>query len=80
MTEGLRGKGVEANVLLLQTEKWGHAVSRYMYPKGENKLWCWDQNWKSLRLRAYKDDPYSVGRAWMRATQHTERLTGAEFL
>lgn len=68
MTEGLREKNIEADVLAITYPTGGHAVCRYMYPKGENTLWVWDRTWKSLRVRAYKEDPDSVGRAWSRMT------------
>ena len=80
MTEALREKNIEADVLSIYTEKWGHAVSRYMYPKGKNILYVWDHDWQSIRLRAWKEDPYSVAREWMKQTRHTEEVKSAEFL
>lgn len=80
MTESLREKHIEADVLIIITEKWGHAICRYMYPKGKNILYVWDHDWKSLRLRAWKTDPISVADAWLKRTQHTEELKSAEFL
>jgi len=80
MTEGLRNKNIEADVLTISTPTWGHALCRYMYPKGKNTLWVWDHDWKSLKLKAWKDDPNSVANAWMKATQHDEFVVNAEFL
>jgi hypothetical protein len=80
MTEALRNKNIEADVLSIYTEKWGHAVCRYMYPKGQNKLYVWDHDWQSIRLRAWKDDPKDVAEEWMKATRHAEPLKYAEFL
>ena len=68
MTEGLRDKGIEADVLGITYPAGGHAVCRYMYPKGANKLWVWDRTWKSLNVRAYKEDADSVGKAWSKQT------------
>ena len=80
MTEALKEKNIEARVLLLSTPNWRHALCRYLYPKGQNSMWVWDQTWKSLRLRAWKDDPWSVAAAWMKETRHPEEVTRAEYL
>ena len=73
MAQGLRANGIQARVLNIHTHEFGHAVCVYLYPPGENKLWAWDSYWKSIRLRAYWDDPMGVARAWLRWTQHDHR-------
>ena len=80
MVEALREKNIEADVLAISTERWGHAVCMYFYPKGKNQMWCWDHDWKSLRVHAWKDDPFSVANAWLKTTRHTEQAKSAEFL
>ena len=65
VAQGLREEDIQARVLSIHTEKWGHAVCVYMYPPGKNKLWVWDSQWQSVSLRAWYDDPMSVARAWM---------------
>ena len=80
MTMALKEKKIEADVLLISTPIWKHAGVRYMYPVGQNSLFFWDHDWKSIRLRAWKDDPYSVANAWMKATRHSETVINAEFL
>ena len=80
MTQALHQKGVDADVLLLSTPHWGHAVSVYMYPVGKNTLWCWDYYWKSLRIRAWRDYPVQIATAWLKETSPNEELKGAEFL
>lgn len=79
MTEALKEKNVEARVLRIYTKKWGHAVCVYMYPKGQNQLWVWDRIWMSLRLRAWKDDPDSIGKAWLEKTYPEQTFDYAEF-
>jgi hypothetical protein len=64
MCEGLRDKGIDADVLALQGPSFGHAVCVYMYPRGENQLWVWDAYWGSNRLNAYRDDAQSIANAW----------------
>lgn len=70
MVEGLRGKGIEARVVIFRasTQASGHAVATYMWPKGQNQLWAWDSTWGSIRLRAWWGEPENIARAWMRAT------------
>ena len=80
MTEALKDKNIEADVLTITTPTWGHALCRYMYPKGKNILYVWDHDWKSLRLRAWTDDPISGGKAWLKQTRHTDELLSAEYL
>jgi len=79
MTQSLKEKGIEANVLTIYTDKWGHAICVYMYPLGQNKLWAWDRFWKSMRLRAWKDDPDSIAREWLRLTLSEDKLKYAVF-
>jgi len=79
MVEGLRGADIKAQVLLIQTPKWNHAVAVYLYPTRENKLWVWDANWKSIRVRAFYDDPQAIAKAWLAKTSQAT-LTSASFL
>jgi len=80
MVAGLRGAGIEARVLLVSTPAWNHAVAVYLYPSGDNRLWVWDANWKSIRLRAWWNDPSSIARAWITATNRSLLVTSASFL
>lgn len=80
MVEGLHGAGIESRVLLISTPAWNHAVAVYLYPSGENRLWVWDANWKSIRLRAWWNDPASIARAWIAATNRSLPVTSASFL
>jgi hypothetical protein len=80
MAQGLREKGIPAKVLAIRTADWAHALCIYTYPPGKNQLWAWDERWKSLRLRAFFDNPQQIARAWMSATAHAEIITSAEFL
>jgi hypothetical protein len=79
MAEALKQKNVEARVLSIFTDKWGHAVCVYMYPKGQNKMWAWDRFWKSMRVRAWKDDPMGIAKEWLRLTLSEDKLIRAEF-
>lgn len=79
MTQSLKEKGIEANVLGIYTDKWGHAICVYMYPSGQNKMWGWDRFWKSMRLRAWKNDPESIAKEWMRVTLSEDKLQYAMF-
>jgi hypothetical protein len=78
MTESLKEKNIEAFVLRMYTDKWGHAICVYMYPKGKNQLWAWDRVWKSNRLRAWKDDPVGIAKAWQRLTLDNSNLILAQ--
>lgn len=80
MTENLRKNNIDADVLIIYTEKWSHAVCCYMYPKGQNKLWCWDQDFKSVRVRAWREIPRSIAYNWLKETFQTDPLKDAEFL
>jgi hypothetical protein len=79
MTEALKEKNVEAKVLRIYTDKWGHAISVYMYPKGQNKMWGWDSIWKSNRIRAWLDDPNGIAKEWLKITLSDAKLNHAEF-
>ncbi len=80
MAEALNAKGITAKVLLLETPKFSHAITTYLYPSGSNKLWGWDSMWKSIRVRAYTDDAEGQARAWLRKTHPEQTLTRAAFL
>lgn len=62
MTQGLTKSGIQAKVIIIHTPKFSHALSCYLYPVGENKLWVWDSYWKSMNLRAWWNDSDSVAR------------------
>ena len=80
MTEGLHKAGIQAKVLLITTPAWKHAVCVYLYPSGENRLWVWDSEWKSIQVRAFFSDPDQVARAWIAAVNQSQPVTSAEFL
>ena len=80
MAQSLRKYNIHARVLGIYTQDWGHAVCVYLYPPGENKLWAWDSHWKSLRVRAWTDDPESIARNWLASTHFGTPLKRAEFL
>lgn len=79
MTESLKKHGVDAKVLSIFTDKWGHAICVYMYPPGKNQMWGWDRIWMSMRLRAWKNDPESVAKEWMRVTMSQDKFVSAEY-
>jgi hypothetical protein len=79
MAESLKERNINAKVLRIYTDKWGHAICVYVYPKGSNKLWGWDRFWKSMRLRAWVNDPYSVAKKWMQVTLSEDILISAEY-
>lgn len=80
MAESLKGYGIQAKVLLVFTPEWTHAVSVYLYPSGDNRLWVWDSYWKSLRTRTYFDDPNGIATKWLRFTHPELSLLKGEFL
>ena len=80
MTQGLKKHGIQAKVLTIYTDKWGHAVCVYLYPTGQNKMWVWDSYWKSVNIRAYFNDPNDIAKAWMRWTLTDATLNHAVFV
>lgn len=66
LTRGLKQEGIQAKVLSIHTEDWGHATCVYLYPPGQNRLWVWDSHWQSVPLRAWWNDPHDIARAWMK--------------
>lgn len=80
MAQSLKRHGIESRVLGIYTPSWGHAVCTYLYPPGQNQLWAWDSHWKSLRIRAWTDDPASIARNWLASTHPGTPLARAEFI
>ena len=80
MAQSLKDHNIDVKVLLIYTENWGHAICVYMYPPGQNKMWGWDRFWKSMRLRAWKDDPNGVAIEWLRVTLSEDKLKYAQYL
>jgi hypothetical protein len=80
MTQGLKKHGIQAKVLTIYTDKWGHAVCVYLYPTGQNRMWVWDSYWKSVNIRAYFNDPNDIAKAWMRWTMTDAKLNHAVFV
>ena len=79
MTQELRKSGIQAKVLSIHTQNWGHAMCSYLYPPGQNKLWVWDSHWQSIQLRGWWNDPYSVAKAWMNWRYDETPITNAYF-
>lgn len=80
MTESLKQTNVEAKVLGIYTDKWGHAICVYMYPSGQNQMWGWDRYWKSNRIRAWKNDPNGIANEWLKITLSDAKLKYATFI
>jgi hypothetical protein len=80
MAQGLKEKSIQARVLRIQTNDWGHAVTVYLYPTGANKLYAWDSYWQSINLRAWFDNPTSIANAWLNYTHPNLTLANATFL
>jgi len=80
MATSLNEKHVKAKVLLITTTMWKHAIVVYLYPPGENKLWGWDYEWKSIQIRAYFSNPDQCARAWLTATNNGSVLIAADWL
>ena len=80
MTEGLKKSGVRAKVLVLASPKWNHAVTVYLYPQGNNRLWVWDSDWKSNEVRAWWNDPQGIARAWLAVIGSSRTITTAKFI
>jgi hypothetical protein len=80
MAQNLRENSIQARVLRIQTNDWGHAVTVYLYPTGANKLYAWDSYWQSINLRAWFYDPTSIANAWLNYTHPNLTLANANFL
>ena len=80
MTQALKKSGIQARVLRISTKEWGHAVCVYLYPTGSNKLYVWDSYWKSIKLRAWYDDPTNIANAWLKWAHPKISLVNANFL
>ena len=79
MAQSLRKHGIQAKVLTIYAPNYGHAVTTYLYPPGQNQLWAWDSYWKSLRIHAYTNNPESIAKNWLSKTNQLP-LTKASFL
>jgi hypothetical protein len=82
MAQSLRKYDIEAKVLNMkwQDMKLGHAVCVYMYPPGKNQLWAWDENWASIRLKAYYNDPKGIADKWTEYFFPERKVERAYFL
>jgi len=84
MSQALNRQDVWAKTLII---KWkennkfrGHAYSIYLYPPGTNKLWAYDRDYGSTRVRAYKTNAKSVGQYANKSRGLYEPLTIANYL
>lgn len=81
MTEALKKSDIEAKALIMVTPRFSHCVVVYLYPKGQNKLWVYDATWKSLRVRAFYNEPIQISRSWLdKINKKDVSVTSAEFL
>jgi hypothetical protein len=65
MREGLNRQGIWAEVFTYRFNNngklGGHAMTAYLYPSGENRLWAYD-SMGSWRVRAFTNDVESIAR------------------
>jgi len=80
MTQALKQSGIQAKVLIVNTPKFSHALTCYLYPVGKNKLWVWDSYWKSMNLRAWWDNSDSVAKEWLKWCTTDTKLVSSQFL
>jgi hypothetical protein len=80
MTQALKQSGVQAKVVIINTPDFSHALSCYLYPVGQNKLWVWDSYWKSMNLRAWWNNSDSVAKEWLKWCTTDTKLVSSHFL
>jgi hypothetical protein len=80
MTQALKQSGIQAKVLIVNTPKFSHALSCYLYPSGQNKLWVWDSYWKSMNLKAFWFSSDSIAKEWLKWCATDTKLVSSEFL
>jgi len=64
MAENLRKNGIDAKVIIIQSEKWSHAVAAYVYPIDSNQIWAWDSKYKSIKVSADWENDQSIAQGW----------------
>jgi hypothetical protein len=80
MSQALKKSDIQTRVLRIQTNKWAHAVTVYLYPTGQNQLYVWDSYWHSINLRAWYNDPVDIATEWLSYTNPKILLVKAYFL
>lgn len=84
MAQALRRQDVWARVMEVRWNKTGningHAYTIYLYPPGQNQLWSYDRDWGSMRIRAYKDEPWGVAAQANRQRSLHWPLTQAKYI
>jgi hypothetical protein len=80
MTQALKQSGIQAKVLIVNTPKFSHALTCYLYPSGQNKLWVWDSYWKSMNLRAFWFNSDSVAKEWLKWCANDTNLVSSQFI
>jgi len=83
MQAGLKRQGIESRVVCYSYGRngavVGHAVTAYLFPPGENKLWIYDFE-GSTRARAYFSDPFGIANQAESARGRYPKITSADFL
>ena len=83
MQAGLQRQGIESRVVRYAYHRQGavvgHAVTAYLFPPGENKLWVYDFE-GSTRARAYFSDALGIASQAEIARGRNRSIIQAEFL
>jgi len=83
MQAGLKRQGIESRVVCYSYGRngavVGHAVTAYLFPPGENKLWIYDFE-GSTRARAYFSDCLGIASQSEIARGRNRSIIQAEFL
>jgi hypothetical protein len=83
MAEGLKRQGVQARVVRFRSmrkgKSIGHAITAYLYPPGDNKLWTYDYL-GSWRTKAFWNDALGIAIESEELRGTGGSVTFAEFL
>ena len=83
--EGLNKYGVWSEVITYNwidyrtKRKRGHAIVAYLYPKGQNQLWSYD-NLGSYRIRSFTNNVTSIAQQAHRIRGNPETIFAAEWI
>jgi hypothetical protein len=75
----LQKNGLNAVVCIFRTNKRGHAIAVYEYPKNSGRIWGWDEQFGSVQLKLVADiDPLRAVANWLVIRSPEEKLLAVE--
>lgn len=80
VAESFARQGIKAEIIIVRSPTFSHAIVAFLYPAELPLLWVWDVDNRSVQIEADFTNASSIAVAWFKATFRDEIVINAEFI